>query len=157
MSGNKKIVENGRNVSRHLSHRNGVWDGFTMIELLIVLVIVGLLAALVGPALYQRISPAKVSTAKAQMENFSSALNTYFIDTGEFPSEQQGLNALRNKPSNVENWLGPYLSKEVPQDPWNNQYIYRSPGRNGGFEILSFGKDGVEGGEGENADVVSWE
>lgn len=140
-----------RMINRRLSE-----DGFTMIELLIVLVIVGLLAALVGPALYKRIDPAKSSVAKAQIENFSGALNGYFIDTGEFPSEQQGLQALRTKPSGIENWLGPYLSKEVPKDPWGSDYLYRAPGQNGGFDIISYGKDKVEGGQEENQDIVSW-
>jgi len=130
--------------------------GFTMIELLIVLVIVGLLAALVGPALYKRIEPAKSSVAKAQIENFSSALNAYYIDTGDFPAEQQGLAALRVKPSGGENWQGPYLSKEIPLDPWGQAYLYRSPGRSGGFEIVSMGKDKAEGGDGENQDIESW-
>ncbi|GAB2191558.1 type II secretion system major pseudopilin GspG [Sessilibacter sp. MAH1] len=132
-------------------------SGFTLMELLIVLVIVGLLAALVGPTLYKKISPAKQSTARAQIENFIVALDSYFIDTGEFPSAQQGLNALRESPSGVNNWQGPYLQKKVPNDPWGNPYIYRVPGRNGGYEILSLGKDNSEGGEGNNKDVVSWD
>ncbi len=130
--------------------------GFTMIELLIVLVIVGLLAALVGPALYKRIEPAKSSVAKAQIENFSSALNAYYIDTGDFPTEQQGLAALRVKPSGADNWQGPYLNKEIPLDPWGAAYLYRSPGRSGGFEIVSLGKDKTEGGDGDNQDIESW-
>ena len=97
--------------------------GFTMMELLIVLVIIGLLAALVGPTLYKQISPAKASVAKAQIQNFMSALDAYFIDTGKFPSSQQGLGALRDKPSSVSGWNGPYLQKELPSDPWGNPYV----------------------------------
>ncbi len=126
-------------------------------ELLIVLVIVGLLAALVGPTLYKRINPAKTSVAAAQMENFMSALDAYYVDNGVFPSTQEGLAALRNKPSNLDAWQGPYLKKDIPFDPWGQPYVYRTPGRNGGYEILSFGADKVEGGSGDGEDVVSWQ
>ncbi|WP_185236097.1 type II secretion system major pseudopilin GspG [Teredinibacter franksiae] len=131
--------------------------GFTLMELLIVLVIVGLLAALVGPTLYKRINPAKTSVAAAQMENFMSALDAYYVDNGVFPSTQEGLAALRNKPSNLDAWQGPYLKKDIPFDPWGQPYVYRTPGRNGGYEILSFGADKVEGGSGDGEDVVSWQ
>jgi general secretion pathway protein G len=131
--------------------------GFTLMELLIVLVIIGLLAALVGPTLYQRIAPARESTARAQLENFATALDSYFVDLGRYPSTQDGLKALRAKPENADKWNGPYLKKEIPADPWGNQYVYRAPGRNGGYEIVSFGADGREGGDGENADIQSWE
>ena len=131
--------------------------GFTLIELLIVLVIIGLLAALVGPTLYQRLKPAKQSVAKAQIENFMTALDSYFIDVGSYPSTQEGLLALRNKPQSANNWRGPYLKKELPNDPWGKAYTYRAPGRNGGYEILSYGADGKEGGEDDNKDVTSWE
>jgi len=125
-------------------------------ELLIVLVILGLLAALVGPTLYNRIKPAKQATARAQIENFMTALDSYFIDVTRYPNSVEGLNALRIKPNGIENWGGPYLKKELPNDPWNNAYQYSSPGRNGPYEIVSFGADGLEGGEGENSDVTSW-
>jgi len=132
-------------------------SGFTLMELLIVLVIIGLLAALVGPTLYQRIGPARESTARAQLENFATALDSYFVDLGRYPSTQDGLKALRAKPENADKWNGPYLKKEIPADPWGNQYVYRAPGRNGGYEIVSYGADGREGGDGENADIQSWE
>lgn len=132
-------------------------SGFTLTELLIVLVIVGLLAALVGPTLYQRINPAKQSVARAQIENFMTALDSYFLDNGNFPAPQQGLNSLRSRPESAAKWNGPYLKKEIPVDPWGNPYVYRSPGRNGGYEIISYGADGKEGGEGEHADINSWE
>ncbi len=131
--------------------------GFTLTELLIVLVILGLLAALVGPVLYQRINPAKQSVARAQIENFMTALDSYFLDTGHFPTSQQGLVALRARPESEARWNGPYLKKEIPGDPWGNPFVYRSPGRNGGYEIVSYGSDGKEGGEAENADINSWE
>lgn len=131
--------------------------GFTLTELLIVLVILGLLAALVGPVLYQRINPAKQSVARAQIENFMSALDSYFLDVGSFPTSQQSLAALRIRPEGVAKWNGPYLKKEVPTDPWGNPFVYRSPGRNGGYEIVALGADGKEGGENDNADINSWE
>ncbi|WP_413665075.1 type II secretion system major pseudopilin GspG [Microbulbifer sp. CNSA002] len=131
--------------------------GFTMMELLIVLVIVGLLAALVGPSLYKRVNPAKASVARAQIQNFTGALDAYFVDVGEFPSDAESLEALRVKPAGAEGWQGPYLKKEVPLDPWSRPYVYKSPGRNGGYEIVSYGRDGAQGGEGDNADINSWE
>ena len=126
-------------------------------ELLLVLVIIGLLAALVGPTIYQRIRPAKTSAAKAQIENFAGALDSYYVDVGSYPSTQEGIAALRAKPDGASTWNGPYLKKEIPKDPWGTAYVYRAPGRNGGYEIVSYGADGREGGEGENADVNSWE
>lgn len=131
--------------------------GFTLMELLVVLVIIGLLAALVGPTLYHRIKPAKRAAAKAQIANFMTALDSYFVDVGSYPTAQQGLQALRTKPEGVSNWQGPYLKKEVPKDPWGHPYIYRSPGRNGGYEIVSYGADGRQGGEGADADINSWD
>ena len=131
--------------------------GFTLMELLLVLVIIGLLAALVGPTLYQRIKPAKESAARAQMENFATALDGFYIDLGRYPTAQEGLKALRAKPEGTERWSGPYLKKEIPADPWGSQYIYQAPGRSGGYEIISYGADGREGGENENADINSWE
>ncbi|HKK06824.1 MAG TPA: type II secretion system major pseudopilin GspG [Gammaproteobacteria bacterium] len=131
--------------------------GFTLMELLVVLVIIGLLAALVGPTLYHRIKPAKQAAARAQIQNFMTALDNYFVDVGSYPTTQQGLQALRTKPEGVTGWQGPYLKKEVPSDPWEHPYIYRAPGRNGGYEIISYGADGREGGDGENADINSWE
>jgi general secretion pathway protein G len=131
--------------------------GFTLMELLIVLVIVGLLAALVGPTLYQQIKPARQSAARAQIENFATALDAYFIDAGRFPTTQEGLAVLRAKGDGDAKWKGPYLKKEVPLDPWGNAYVYAAPGRNGGYEIVSLGADGREGGEDDDADVTSWE
>lgn len=137
--------------------RRGVAPGFTLMELLLVLVIIGLLAALVGPTLYQRIKPAKQSAARAQIENFATALDGFYIDVGRYPSTQEGLKSLRDRPEGAERWNGPYLRKEVPSDPWSSPYMYRAPGRSGGYEIVSYGADGREGGEDENADITSWE
>lgn len=131
--------------------------GFTLMELLIVLVIVGLLAALVGPTLYQQIKPARQSAARAQIENFATALDSFYIDTGRYPTTQEGLGVLRTRPAGDGAWRGPYLKKEIPQDPWGKPYLYLSPGRSGGYEIVSHGADGREGGEDDNADIASWE
>lgn len=132
-------------------------SGFTLMELLLVLVIVGLLAAVVGPTLYQRIKPAKETAARMQIENFATALDNFMVDMGRYPTMQEGLAALRTQPGNLEKWKGPYLKKEMPNDPWGTPYAYRAPGRSGGYEIVSYGADGREGGEGENADINSWE
>jgi general secretion pathway protein G len=132
-------------------------DGFTLIELLVVLSILALLVSLVGPALFKFLSPAKRSVAKAQIEEFSSALDAFSVDNGRYPANSEGLEALRTKPPSLNKWNGPYLKKEIPVDSWGNNYVYRSPGRNGGYEIVSYGTDGVEGGDGENADINSWE
>ena len=92
-----------------------------------------------------------------RVENFATALDSFYIDVGRYPSSQEGLQVLRTKPESVERWNGPYLKKEIPVDPWGTAYVYRAPGRSGGYEIVSYGADGREGGEGENADVQSWQ
>lgn len=130
--------------------------GFTLIELLIVMIILGLLAALVGPRMFGKVGKSKQQAARAQISLFETALNTYRLDVGSFPTEAQGLEALREKPQGVENWDGPYLPKEIPADPWGNPYVYRYPSEHSDFEIISHGADGRPGGEGENADIVNW-
>ena len=131
-------------------------NGFTLMELLVVLVIIGLLAALVGPAVYQRIAPARASVARAQIDNLSRALDGYFIDVGRYPNSQEGLRALIARPDGLAKWKGPYLKKAVPEDPWGLAYRYRSPGAKGPFDIISFGADGKPGGEGEDRDISNW-
>lgn len=131
--------------------------GFTLVELLVVLAIIALIVSLVGPTLLKHLAPAKRSIARAQIENFMSALDAYYMDMGKYPTTSEGLEALRTKPASAKNWNGPYLKKEVPLDPWGNQFIYKSPGRNGGYEITSYGADGAPGGSGDNADINSWE
>lgn len=131
--------------------------GFSLMELLVVLVIIGLLASLVGPSLYKRVKPAKQSVARAQIENYSKALDQFFIDVGRYPTSSESLAVLRQNSNNIKNWNGPYLKKELPDDPWGSKYIYRSPGKNGPFDVISRGADGKEGGEGENQDINSWE
>jgi general secretion pathway protein G len=131
-------------------------NGFTLVELLIVMVIIGLLAALVGPKLFGKVGKSKQKAAKAQITLFETALDTYRLDTGKYPTTDVGLQALRKKPNNVEKWDGPYLPKEIPLDPWGHAYEYKSPGEHGEFDILSLGADGKAGGQGEDSDIVSW-
>jgi general secretion pathway protein G len=128
-------------------------SGFTLLELLVVIVIIGLLAAYVGPRYFAQLGKSERSTAKAQIESFGKALDTYRLDTGRYPSTEQGLNALVTKPNDDLKWAGPYLQKTVPMDPWGRAYIYRAPGQGGDFDLLSMGKDGQVSGEGDNADV----
>ncbi|MFP4088511.1 MAG: type II secretion system major pseudopilin GspG [Desulfobacteraceae bacterium] len=130
--------------------------GFTLIELLIVMVILGLLAALVGPRMFGKVGKSRQKAAKAQITLFETALDTYKLDTSKYPTTGQGLEALRNQPSGVERWDGPYLPKSVPKDPWGHEYEYRCPGEHGDYDIISYGADGSPGGEDENMDIVSW-
>ncbi len=138
------------------ANRRRVEKGFTLIEILIVVIIIGLLASLVGPKLFSKVSGAKQKSAKAQIELFGTALDAFRLDTGRYPTSEEGLKALREKPSGAEQWQGPYLPKEIPMDPWGNPYVYKCPGDHGEYDLISFGLDKVEGGEGENLDIVSW-
>ena len=131
-------------------------QGFTLIELLIVMVIIGLLAALVGPRMFGKVDESRQRSAKAQISLFETALDTYRLDTGKYPTTDDGLEALRTKPSGVERWDGPYLNKEVPKDPWGNEYVYQSPGEHGDYDLTSYGADGSPGGEGSDMDIVNW-
>jgi len=132
-------------------------QGFTLIELIVVILILGLLAGLVVPRLFKHATQAKITVAKAQIAAFQTALGAYKLDTGNFPTTDQGLEALRTQPAGVMNWNGPYLPKEIPLDPWNRPYVYKFPGEHGDEpDIISYGADGVPGGEGENADILSW-
>ena len=131
--------------------------GVTLIEMLVVLVIIGLFASYVGLRLWPQTDRARVTAAKAQIASFMSALDTYKMDVGIFPTTEMGLQSLRVRPANVPQWGGPYLAKEVPMDPWQRPYVYRYPGQNSEDpEVISLGADGQPGGEGINADIVSW-
>ena len=131
--------------------------GFTLVELLVVMVIIGLLAALVGPKLFPKLGKGKQSAAKAQIELLSQALDQFRLDVGRYPTTQEGLNALSVNPGAIDNWDGPYLKKALPNDPWTKPYNYQCPGTHSEFDIWSNGRDGVAGGEGEDKDVTSWE
>jgi len=129
--------------------------GFTLMELMIVMVILGLLASLVGPTLFNKVGKANQGTAKTQIEMLMAALDAYRLDVGYYPSQQDGLQVLVEDSGN-KRWDGPYLKKNVPIDPWNNAYHYRNPGEHRDVEIFSYGADNRLGGEKENADIGSW-
>ena len=130
--------------------------GFTLLELLVVMVIIGLLAAYVGPKYFSQVGKSEVKTARAQIVGFEKALQQYRLDVGTLPSTEQGLQALIAKPSNVNKWDGPYLEKALPADPWGNAYIYVATGEHGEFDISSTGRDGRPGGDGLDADITNW-
>jgi general secretion pathway protein G len=131
--------------------------GVTLIEMLVVVMIIGLFAALVVPGMFKQADKAKVTATRAQINNFKAALGTYKLDTGLFPTTEQGLAALRIAPTGVNQWAGPYLQMEIPMDPWGHPYQYKFPGDHGDEpDIVSFGADGQPGGDGINADIVSW-
>jgi len=132
--------------------------GFSLIELLVVLVILGLLAGLVGPKVMKHLGGAKSDTAKLQIADLGAGLDVYRLETGDYPSNDEGLKALIENPGDKPGWNGPYLKKKVvPMDPWGREYHYQMPGEHGDFDLYSLGKDNAQGGEGENADIVSWE
>jgi general secretion pathway protein G len=131
--------------------------GVTLIEMLVVVSIIALFAALVAPSMFQQGDKARVVAARVQINNFEQALTQYKLSTGMFPTTEQGLEALRTKPANFNQWEGPYLKKEIPKDPWGHDYLYKYPGEHGDEpDIISYGLDGQPGGDGLNADVVSW-
>lgn len=131
--------------------------GFTLVEMLVVLVIIGLIMGLVGPRVLNYLTDAREKTARLQIESFSNALDLFYIDAGRYPTSAEGLAALTQRPPGVDAWNGPYVKGgSVPADPWGNAYVYRSPGQHGNYDIVSLGADGRDGGEGSNADVTSW-
>ncbi|MBZ4212092.1 MAG: type II secretion system major pseudopilin GspG [Rhodoferax sp.] len=127
--------------------------GFTLLELLVVMVIIGLLAGYVAPRYFSQIGKAEVKVARAQLDALEKALDQYRLDTGHYPTQEQGLVAVIKKPANEPRWEGPYLKKELPMDPWGRPFVYKIPGERGDFDLASLGKDGVPGGTGEAADL----
>jgi general secretion pathway protein G len=130
--------------------------GFTLLELLVVMVIIGLLAAYVAPKYFAQIGKSETKVAAAQVDALGKSLDQYRLDAGHYPTTEQGLDALFNQPANETKWSGPYLQKKVPLDPWGKPYIYRAPGEHGDYDLLTYGKDGQPGGTGENSDITSW-
>jgi general secretion pathway protein G len=130
--------------------------GFTLLELLVVMVIIGLLAAYVGPKYFSQVGKSEVKTARAQIVAFEKSLEQYRLEVGAYPTTEQGLSALVAKPAQVQRWDGPYLAKAVPLDPWGHAYVYKSPGIHGDIDLMSLGRDGQPGGEGLDADIVNW-
>jgi len=140
----------------HFSRRRSQ-RGITLIEMLVVVTIIALFAALVAPRMFGQADKAKRTAARAQINSFMTALGTYKLDTGTFPTTEQGLQALRVKPENMTQWAGPYLPQDAPMDPWAHPYLYKFPGDHGDEpDLISLGADGEAGGEGNNADIVSW-
>jgi len=131
-------------------------SGITLVEMLVVLAIIGLLAGLVGPAVLNQLGGAKTKTAAVQIKDFEQSLEMFKLDVGRFPTTQEGLKSLVTKPTGVNGWNGPYLKSGLPQDPWNRDYMYKSPGEKSEVDIYSYGQDGAPGGEGENSDVGNW-
>ena len=130
--------------------------GFTLLELLVVMVIIGLLASIIAPQYFGQIGKSNVKVARAQIEALGQALDQYRLDVGRYPTSEQGLVALRIAPTDVPKWRGPYLKRDVPLDPWGLAYQYKAPGQHGDYDLLSLGSDGQPGGEGEASDVTSW-
>ena len=129
--------------------------GFTLLELLVVVVIIGLLAGIVAPRYFGQVGKSEVNVARAQLDALEKALDQYRLDVGHYPSTELGLKALVERPASEPKWSGPYLRKDVPPDPWGRPYVYKVPGEKGEFDLLSYGKDGQPGGTGENADLTN--
>lgn len=130
--------------------------GFTLLELLVVMVIIGLLTGYVGPRYFSQIGKSEVKAARAQLDALEKALEQYRLDAGHYPAAETGLQALVTRPASEPKWDGPYLKKGVPLDPWGHAYVFKCPGDHGEFDLLSYGKDGQAGGEGEAADITNW-
>ena len=130
--------------------------GFTLLELLVVVAIIALLVGYVAPRYFSQVGKSEVSLARAQIDALEKALDQYRLDTGRYPSTEQGLAALQSQPANEQKWNGPYMRKAIPPDPWGQPYRYQSPGSHGEFDLYSYGKDGQSGGEGEAADIGNW-
>ena len=131
--------------------------GFTLLELLVVILIIGLLTGIVAPRFLSQIGRSETTTAKAQIANFDKALESFRIDMGRYPTESEGLKALVTSPGGDPRWRGPYMKDDIPNDPWGRPYIYKYPGEHGDEpDVISYGADGQPGGDGLNADVVSW-
>lgn len=148
-------------MSNHRSFGLGGRVGFTLIEVLVVIAVIAMLAALVAPNVFQHLGTAKDATARSQIELLGAALDAYRLDNGRYPTTEQGLDALQVQPAIQPlpgNWRGPYLRRDVPLDPWGMPFVYLSPGEVNlrGYDLFSLGADGEVGGEGEDADVVSW-
>jgi general secretion pathway protein G len=150
-------VNEGMFVLRKGRRRERSEGGFTLVEILVVITIIGLIMALVGPRVLTYLNESKVKTAKIQIQSFASALDLFYLDTGRYPSSTEGLGALVHPVGGLAVWNGPYLKGgTVPLDPWGKPYVYRSPGQHGTYDVVSLGSDGQEGGTGTAADIGSW-
>ena len=152
MNSNNNTLKSPRPVSPPGSRARG----FTLLELLVVMVIIGLLAGFVAPRYFAQVGKSQVKVAKAQIDALDKALDEFRLDMGRYPTTEEGLAILMAQPTNEPSWGGPYLKKGVPMDPWGRPYVYQQPGTHGDFDLLSYGKDGRPGGTGEDADVTNW-
>lgn len=150
------IIVTEKDTAMHDKHLLLRHSGFTLLELLVVMVIIGLLAGYVGPKYFAQVGKSEVKTARAQIDAFGKALDQYRLDTGHYPSNELGLSSLMSRPSNDPKWSGPYLTKAIPLDPWGNAYRYKLPGEHGEYDLFSYGKDGQLGGRDEAADIGNW-
>ncbi|MBU0600890.1 MAG: type II secretion system major pseudopilin GspG [Gammaproteobacteria bacterium] len=137
-------------------HKGSAQRGFTLLELLVVMVIIGLLAGYVGPRYFAQIGKSEVKVARAQINALDKALDQFRLDVGRYPTTEEGLKSLYERPASAPKWSGPYLKKAAPLDPWDRAYIYRSPGEHGEYDLSSLGKDGQAGGADEAADITNW-
>jgi general secretion pathway protein G len=138
-------------------YARGGEDGFTLVEILVVITIIGLMMGLVGPRVLNYLAESKVKAAKIQIQSFAGALDLFYLDAGRYPTSSEGLVLLVRPVSGIAAWNGPYLKGgNVPNDPWGKPYVYRSPGQHGAYDVLSYGADGQEGGAGTSADIASW-
>jgi general secretion pathway protein G len=155
--GRRRIRDSGReSIDMHSPTPVHPRRGFTLLELLVVMVIIGLLVAYVGPRYFSQVGKSEIKATRVQMDALEKALEQYRLDTGRFPNSEQGLVALFTKPADEPKWGGPYLKKLPPPDAWGNPYQYKSPGAHSDFDLVSFGKDGRSGGNGEDADITNW-
>ena len=143
--------------AKHLIIYSRLQRGFTLLELLVVMVIIGLLAGYVGPKYFAQIGKSETKTAKAQIDSLSKALDQFRIDTGHYPATENGLSVLNMAPANEPKWQGPYMQKKIPVDPWGKAYLYKMPGEHGDFDLWSLGSDGASGGSNEAIDINNWE
>ena len=133
-------------------------SGLTLIELMVVITIIALIGAVIGPHIFKQLGTAKSTTAKTQIKDLGASLDLFYLDNGRYPTTDEGLQALVQAPAGLDQWNGPYMKiNKIPKDPWNHDYHYQSPGQNGPYDLYSYGRDNTPGGEGEDADVVSWE
>lgn len=153
--GSCAISDENRRQWHWAPRRSHAW-GFTLLELLVVIVIIGLLAGMVAPRYFDQVSKSNSNIARAQIDLLEKALDQYRLDVGSFPSTEQGLAALNTRPQNMEKWAGPYLKKMVPPDPWGRPYLYKSPGEHGEYDMSSLGSDGQDGGTGDAVDLTTW-
>lgn len=148
----------GMRLCRPYNYPHPLRAGFSLVEMLVVLVIIGLIMGLVGPRVLSYLSDSRVKAARLQIESFSNSLDLFYVDTGRYPTTQEGLGALLERPSDADRWSGPYLrSNSVPNDPWGTPYVYRSPGAHGAYDLMSYGSKGREGGESSESEIANWQ